>query len=170
MFNDWEKHSKNVAILSFLIGMELNLTKIDLRNLYISAKYHDIGKAMIDNCILDKKTKLDLREMNIMKEHPYYGYKILKERNFNKEILEGVLYHHERWDGDGYIEGLKKEEIPLLARIIAVADTYDAITSERSYKSKMSSEFALNEITINSKKYFDPEVVCAFKDILEYKK
>ncbi|MEG2609144.1 MAG: HD domain-containing protein [Bacilli bacterium] len=165
MCNDWEKHSENVARFSFLIGINFNLSIIDLKNLYISAKYHDIGKCMIDSSILDKSSKLDLNEMNIIKKHPYYGYKILKEKNFNKNILEGVLYHHERWDGLGYTKGLIKDNIPLISRIIAVADTYDAITSRRSYKSKMSSEFALNEIIINAGTQFDPKVVDIFKNL-----
>lgn len=161
-------HAERVAKYSLAIGQKLKLDKKFLKNLEIAAQLHDIGKIGIPESILAKPTKLDDEEFKIMKSHPIQGKHILEPIKFDLEILDGVYYHHERLDGHGYPFGLKKEEIPLIARILAVADAFDAMTSDRPYRQKMSHNQALDELMQCCGTQFDPQIVDAFRRAFKY--
>jgi len=151
-------HSENVSKLSVEIGKRMGLSKKELNNLSYSGLLHDIGKVGIPDRILLKADKLTPEEYEVIKRHPAIGYEILKPLFENKNILDGVLYHHERYDGTGFPEGLKKEEIPLFGRIIGVADAIEAMTAERPYRAKLSREEVIGELERNSGKQFDPYI------------
>lgn len=152
-------HSINVAIFSIFIGY---LIRIDKKRLYVlgqSALLHDVGKLFLPKEILYKPKKLSHGEYEIVKRHPKKGYNFLnKEFNIDKEIYDGIIYHHERYDGKGYPYGLKGEEIPLLARIISVADIYDALTSNRPYRDALSHGATMDYIKKNLGNIFDPKI------------
>ena len=152
-------HSERVAFFSKRIAQEMGLPEDEVNKIYIAALLHDIGKIGIPDSILLKPGKLTAREYEIIKLHPILSYELLKNLDFLKDALDGIKYHHERWDGSGYPEGLKGEEIPLPARIIAVADSYDAMTSKRIYREALDRKRAINEIRKLSGKSYDPEVV-----------
>jgi putative nucleotidyltransferase with HDIG domain len=159
-------HSMRVRKYSGEIAAILDLCEADKENLKVAAMLHDIGKIGTSDFILGKPGKLDEDEMIIVKSHPQRGVEILNplRKNFAQleNILPAILYHHESYDGSGYPEGRAGGEIPLLARIITVADTYDAILSNRPYRSGASHERAMNELIKCSGRQFDPEVVEAF--------
>ena len=132
-------HSLNVAILSHLIGRWLKLSEEDLEILVRAGLLHDIGKLKIDPNVLNKPGKLSDAEFEEMKKHSTYSYNMLKKSGYdNEKFLKAVIFHHEKEDGSGYPLGLKDEQIPIHARIIAVADIFDAMTSERVYKKRVS--------------------------------
>jgi len=137
--------------------MELGQPKID--RLVSAAVMHDIGKIAVRGEVLEKKGQLDESEWEEVKRHPDVGYSILGSANEYNLLAEIVLAHHERWDGKGYPRGLKEEEIPLLSRVIAVAEAYDAMVSESSYREAMSREEAVAELRRCAGTQFDPAVV-----------
>ncbi len=149
-------HSERVARLSEQLAKKLNFDESMLERLIISAVLHDIGKIGIPEEILDKPSKLDAAEFRLIKKHTEIGYSITGSIPHFSDICEGVRYHHERWDGSGYPEGLKNINIPVFARIIALADVYDALTSKRPYRSNMTEEEALVFIQDRRGKDFDP--------------
>lgn len=155
-------HSERVANYSVAIGKQMNLNEIDLEQLNYLALLHDIGKVGVSDTILNKNQKLTDEEFDMVKHHPQIGAEIVKDIKLLKDDQGVVLHHHERWDGLGYPEGFKGELIPLQARIIAVADSFDAMTSDRAYRRALSLEVAVNEIVACSEKQFDPKVVEAF--------
>jgi len=155
-------HSERVRIYSTRIGIAMGLSKKDLKRLQLSAILHDIGKIGIPDSVLKKPDKLLSEEYEIIKKHPVIGYEILKSVEDFEDVLEGVKYHHERFDGNGYPEGLKGKDIPLFARIIAIADTLDAIASDRPYRKGAPFEVALEEIKKGKGTQFDPEIVDVF--------
>lgn len=155
-------HSRKVAYYAGLIGAEMNLPAGEMEVLERAAILHDIGKIAIPESILNKPDRLTLEEFEIMKTHPLCGVKIVENIREMEVILPGMKYHHERYDGKGYPEGLRGDDIPLLARILAVADTYDAITSDRPYRKGPGHEFAIEEVKRCSGTQFAPEVVEAF--------
>ncbi len=159
-------HSERVANLTVATGEEIGLRGEELANLRLGALLHDIGKISIPDAILHKPGKLNDEEWSVMREHPRAGYNIIQGIDFLNQSAQVVVCHHERWDGNGYPLGLKGEQIPIQARIFAVADTYDAITSDRPYRKGQSKEVALAEIWRNSGTQFDPEVVAAFERVL----
>ncbi|WP_160718596.1 HD-GYP domain-containing protein [Isachenkonia alkalipeptolytica] len=163
-FEDQGKHLKNVQRYSLAIGKALDLSGFDLKDLALAAKLHDIGKTFIDPDILNKREKLTETEKAEIKKHPEIAYWLLKADKRYRELARYVLHHHERWDGQGYPEGLKEEEIPLFSRIIAVADAFDAMTTERGYQRTISREGALRELIEHSGSQFDPEIVKIFAD------
>jgi putative nucleotidyltransferase with HDIG domain len=124
-------HSNNVSKLSNIIGQALGLSMEDLHDLTVAGLMHDIGKLSISNAILYKPMKLSELEMGKMKKHPSFGAKLLKEFGYSPKSIEAVLYHHERYNGSGYEKGLKGDSIPSFARIIAIADSYEAMISKR---------------------------------------
>ena len=152
-------HSERVAYYSKRIAKELGLPDSEVSKIYMAALLHDIGKIGIPDSILLKPGRLSKEEYEIIKIHPLLSYEILKNIEPLKVSLTGIKYHHERWDGSGYPEGLKREKIPIDARIIAVADTFDAMTSDRIYRKAMDKKKAIKEIRDLAGKLFDPEVV-----------
>ena len=135
----------------------------DLDRLRISALLHDVGKIGVDDRVLKKPGQLTEEEFELMKQHPTKGANIMRPVAQLKEMLPGIELHHERMDGGGYPYGLQGEQIPLMARIIAVADTLDAITTNRPYQSAMDLEYALNRIRSLAVAKFDPKVVAALE-------
>lgn len=155
-------HTERVTEYALSIGRVMILSPDQLEKLKICALLHDIGKIATPRHILNKEGALDEHEWLEMKKHPGVGAEILEElRQFNEVIL-GIKYHHEHWDGRNGIFGLKHEEIPLLARILSVADTYDALTSDRPYRKRRTREDAIAEIRRCAGTQFDPAIVEAF--------
>lgn len=153
------QHSSRVSQYSVMIGMELGLSREECENLRKAALLHDIGKIGIPDRILNKTTTLTDEEYEIMKTHVTTGAEILKDFTMIEHVSDGVLYHHERWDGSGYAQGLKGEEIPLYGRIIGMADAFDAMTAHRIYRRQINYNEVLNEIKNGRGKQFDPTMV-----------
>ncbi len=160
-------HSERVALYATKIGIAMNLNTDELSELYWSGIVHDIGKILVSKDVLNKKGKLTDEEYDEIKKHPEWGYTVLNDSDLMKDIAINILYHHERWDGKGYPKGLEKDQIPFFSRILSLADAYDAMTSNRSYRSKMSTENALKEISKNSGTQFDPNIAEVFLKIIE---
>ena len=160
-------HSDRVAKYSLIIGRQLGLTDEELDRLRISALLHDVGKIGVDDRVLKKPGALTDEEFVIMKQHPTKGANIMRPVAQLKEMLPGIELHHECWDGRGYPYGLKDEEIPVMARIIGVADTLDAITTNRPYQSGADLEFALKRIRQLVGQRFDPRIVDALEAAVE---
>lgn len=163
---DTEEHEERIVALALSLGKELNIDDEKLNQLNLLATLHDIGKMSVDKRILNKKTKLTESEWFEIKKHPEAGYRIAMSSPDLMQIADLILSHHERWDGNGYPQGLKGEDIPLLSRIVAVVDAFDAITSNRPYSKARSKEAAIEEIVRNSGTQFDPLVVDAFLRIV----
>ncbi len=157
-------HSYRVTLYSMILANKLNSDDLFLEELETAGLLHDIGKIAIPQNILCKPGKLTDEEYNIMKKHPEQGEKIITDVKQLSLISDWLKAHHERWDGRGYPSGLKEEEIPLSARIIALADTYDAMTSTRSYRKALSHEEAIAEIQRCSGTQFDPKLAQLFID------
>lgn len=157
-------HTFRVGFISDLLANEMNIKETDH---YRHAGFlHDVGKIGIPDAILNKPGRLTAQEFKTIQNHPQIGVEILKPINFFDEALKGVHFHHERWDGEGYPHQLKKEEIPLIARVVSVADVFDVLMSKRPYKTeKLNLEEAQNEIIRHSNQQFDPDVVAAFRKI-----
>jgi len=155
-------HTKRVVYYSLSIAENLELSSEEMEKLKLSAILHDVGKIGIEDKILKKESELDSEEWRIMQSHTKFGYEIMRRVEGLKDVIGGMRFHHERWDGKGYPQSLKGEEIPLIARIISVADTFDAIVSTRPYRQGLAPELAFNEIVKCSGEQFDPEVVKAF--------
>ncbi|MBP8640827.1 MAG: PAS domain S-box protein [Oscillospiraceae bacterium] len=162
-----ESHALSLGQYSKLIGEKMNLPQSCMDELELFSLLHDIGKIGIDDRILNKPGELTSEEWEIMKRHPEIGFVITMSSPDFAAVAECVLAHHERWDGMGYPLGLSGEEIPLLARILAVADAYDAMTSDRVYRKALSKQTALEEIRKNVGTQFDPEIAKLFIEILE---
>ncbi|SMO31761.1 HD-GYP domain, c-di-GMP phosphodiesterase class II (or its inactivated variant) [Balnearium lithotrophicum] len=152
-------HSERVAYYSKRIAEELGLTPKEVEATYIAGLLHDIGKIGIPDSILLKPSKLTDEEYEIIKIHPELSYELLKHIEPLKDSLPGIRYHHERWNGSGYPEGLKENKIPIQARILAIADSFDAMTSNRIYRKGMEKREALKEISSKAGKFYDPDVV-----------
>lgn len=161
-----EQHSRRVSEICQKIGKEIGFSEIEVSRLKIIGLLHDIGKIAIEEGILNKPGKLTTKEWDEIKRHPDIGYRILSSSYDMLELAECILAHHERWDGTGYPKKLKGEAIPRVARIIALADCYDAMTSERSYRNALSKKEALTEIQNNSGIQFDPEIVSIFVEMV----
>ena len=156
-------HSLNVAVLSAVIGVVLKLNRKQLHNLAVGALVHDIGKMFVDKNILNKPGKLTPAEMEEIRRHSRLGYDYIKENcEIPEDAMQAVLMHHERYDGNGYPQGLKKEEITLFGRIISVADVYDALVSNRPYRESFLPSEAMEYIMSGYESAFDPKVVSAF--------
>jgi putative nucleotidyltransferase with HDIG domain len=160
-----EGHSKRVTAFTIAIARAMGLSKDQIAVIARGAFLHDIGKMAIPDAILRKPGKLTPDEILIMQEHCYHGYEILKKIPFLGEAAEIVYAHQERYDGTGYPRGLKGDQIPLGARMFSVADTLDAITSDRPYRPAQSHTAAREEIRIWSGRQFDPEVVKVFLEM-----
>ncbi|HEX8459433.1 MAG TPA: HD domain-containing phosphohydrolase [Pyrinomonadaceae bacterium] len=158
-------HSERVVSFSLRLGRELNLSEEDLRSLEFGALLHDIGKIGVPDAILHKPAQLCAEEWVKMRRHPVHGQQILRGIEFLEGAARVVAQHHEKWDGTGYPQGLRGAEIDLNARIFAVADAFDAITSDRVYRAGRSYEVAVVELEEFAGRQFDPEVVAAFRRI-----
>jgi len=159
-------HSEEVANLAILVGKNLGLNNNDLEILFISSLLHDIGKTLIPIEILNKKDRLTDFEFNIIKEHPVIGYEATKNLKYLSSISNYILYHHEKYDGTGYPNGISGKEIPLFSRIITVVDSYSAMTAERPYRNSMAKEEAIKEIIKCKNTHFDPLITDVFIKIL----
>ncbi|MGB6482563.1 MAG: HD domain-containing phosphohydrolase [Candidatus Acidiferrales bacterium] len=160
-------HSGRVAKYSLIIARELGLSPEELDKIRISALLHDVGKIGVDDQVLKKPGKLTEEEFALMKQHPAKGANIMRPVAQLKDMLPGIELHHERMDGQGYPYGLVGEQIPMMARIIAVADTFDAITTNRPYQSAMDLDYAVNRIKQLGGEKFDLDVVHAFHHAVE---
>ncbi|MGC1107592.1 MAG: HD domain-containing phosphohydrolase [Candidatus Acidiferrales bacterium] len=160
-------HSGRVAKYSLIIARELGLSPEELDKIRISALLHDVGKIGVDDQVLKKPGKLTEEEFALMKQHPAKGANIMRPVAQLKDMLPGIELHHERMDGQGYPYGLVGEQIPMMARIIAVADTFDAITTNRPYQSAMDLDYAVNRIQQLGGEKFDSNVVRAFHHAVE---
>jgi HD-GYP domain-containing protein (c-di-GMP phosphodiesterase class II) len=154
-------HVHRVSDLASSLGRTMGMAVEDVERLAVVGILHDVGKVHIDPAVLAKPGPLDDLERDHMRRHPELGYAMIAER-FDRRVSEAILYHHERYDGGGYPFGLAATEIPILSRVVLVADAFDAITNHRSYQPALSVEFAIDEITRNSGTQFDPNVVEAF--------
>ncbi|MDD3777511.1 MAG: HD-GYP domain-containing protein [Actinomycetota bacterium] len=162
-------HSSNVKKISLCMGRELGLSPEALEDLKTAAMLHDIGKVGIPEQILNKPSALNKKEFDKIKQHPVKGALLIANIPKLKKSATYILYHHERWDGSGYPMGLAQNQIPLPSRIISLADTYDAITSDRPYREKMSVRQAFHIISSQSSLQFDPDIVKLFFDIYNHK-
>jgi len=160
--HETEEHAKRIAFISRKIGEKMNLPLNVLDELELFSMLHDIGKIGIDDRILNKPGKLSDFESSIMKKHPEIGYRIAMSSPELEPVAEYILCHHEKWDGSGYPKGLKGEKTPLLSRILAVSDAYDAMIEDRIYRKAMSVDDAIAEIKVMSGTQFDPHVVQVF--------
>ncbi|HBG92059.1 MAG: phosphohydrolase [Nitrospirae bacterium GWF2_44_13] len=155
-------HTKRVMNYSLAIGRMLGLSRAELENLKLSAILHDIGKIGVRDNVLLKDGKLEGGEIEAMNLHPKYGSEILSHVKQLKDVIPGMRGHHEKYDGTGYPDGLKDNDIPLAARIIAVADTFDAMTTDRPYRKARTADDAFAELKKHAGRQFDPSVVNAF--------
>lgn len=161
-------HSDRVADFSVLIGKYLGLPEEDLKILRIGGLFHDIGKIGVPDSILLKEAKLTSEEYSEIKNHPSIGKQILSNASIFQDMIPIVYHHHEKFDGTGYPTGLAGEDIPLFARIAAVADTFDAMTTKRSYRNALPLEVVRAEIEKCSGTQFDPAIAKVFLDILDH--
>ena len=155
-------HSRRVSLYCEKLSEEVGLDKNSIKDVKTAGLMHDIGKIGIDERILNKKTTLNKSEWNAVKKHSEIGYRILSSINELSRVAEHVLEHHERWDGKGYPKGLKGEEISIEARIVNIADTFDAMTGPRPYKEPLTEQEAIQELIDNKGTQFDPELVDIF--------
>lgn len=160
-------HSDRVADFAVLIGKYMGLSKKDLNTLHIGGLFHDIGKIGVPDTILLKEEKLTDEEYSQIKNHPSIGKHILSNATVFQDIIPIVYSHHEKYDGTGYPKQLAGDDIPLLARITAVADTFDAMTTKRSYRNALPLDVVRKEIKECSGTQFDPKVANVFLDILD---
>ncbi|MGB3367768.1 MAG: HD domain-containing phosphohydrolase [Acidaminobacteraceae bacterium] len=154
------RHNIDVGKYSKIIATEIGYDKID--DLILASKLHDIGKISIPGHILNKSIKLTVDEFEIIKIHPLKGYQIIEHLDYFEEIKLGVKYHHEKYDGSGYPDGLKGDEIPMMAQIISIADVYDALTSDRSYRKGLTHQNAIEIIKEGSGSQFNPSLIKSF--------
>ncbi len=159
-------HSERVALYSRMIGEKMGMDKSDCDLVYNAALLHDIGNAFVSEQILRKNGKLTREEYAEVKRHTVRASEILKEATSIPKAEEAALYHHEHFDGSGYPYGKKEEEIPLIARIVAVAEAYDAMSNDRPYRQKLMREQIREELIKNRGTQFDPAIVTAFLDIM----
>lgn len=155
------KHSKNVAVYVKMLATEMRREPREIQEMYNAALLHDIGKLGIADTLLKSSNKLNTEQFIQVQEHVKIGRNLLANLGFSQIILDGVYYHHERFDGQGYLHKLAGENIPLVARILAIADTFDALTSERPYRKPLSPWAALDKMS-RFEGQFDPSILKIF--------
>lgn len=156
------QHSLNVALVSVTLGRWLRLPEEDLNVLLTAGLLHDIGKLLIPQNILLKPYKLNDKEFNIIKSHSLRGYQLIKDTNMDERIKQAVLMHHERCDGSGYPTGVGREKIPAFAKIVAIADVYDAMTSNRTYRDSVSPFDVIAKFEADGLQLFEIEYIMTF--------
>lgn len=164
-----QTHSRRVGALAIRLGVRVQLSERELREIYVGAVLHDVGKLRVDGAVLHKPGKLDEAELVEMRTHAALGQDYLAGFDFSPVVLAAARNHHERWDGLGYPDGLKGEEIPLVARIVAVVDTYDTIISARAYQPPRRIEIAIRELETCAAAQFDPKLAEAYLGIVRSK-
>ncbi len=164
VIEDLHGHVHRVSDLAVDLGSGLGLGEDDLDRLALAGVLHDVGKIHLDPGILGKPGPLDENERELMQRHPELGFAMTRNR-LDPKVAEAILYHHERFDGRGYPFGLAGGEIPILSRIVLVADAFDAMTSTRSYQPALPVSFAVNEIRKHTGTQFDPAVVEIFLEL-----
>jgi len=160
--DETEEHASRMAVMTYQLGDKLGLSELDINRLSLLASLHDIGKISIPEEVLKKPAGLTDREWEKIKEHPERGYRIASATKEFSAVAREILAHHERWDGSGYPNGLKGEEIPYLARMISIVDAFDVMTNNRPYKKAIGKEAALKEIANCAGRQFDPELAKEF--------
>jgi len=155
-------HSERVALLSRCLAQQIPLDDHAVDRVYMAGLLHDVGKIGVPEAVLQKAGRLTPEEFEEIKKHPAIGARILRDIRQIEDIIPGVLYHHERYDGKGYPSGLAGEDIPLMGRIICLADCFDAMTSSRTYRKALPLEVAMTEIQRCSGTQFDPALADAF--------
>jgi len=158
-------HSYKVSQYACLMASTINPTCEFVNQVFVAAFLHDIGKSKIPQEIINKPGRLTKEEWELIRQHPAIGSNIVKANPALSQFTDIILYHHERFDGEGYPYGLKGKEIPLVARIISIADSFDAMTSVRPYKGKLDIKCALNELIRCSGTQFDPDLVNCFVNL-----
>ncbi len=166
VIEDLHGHVHRVSDLAVDLGNGLGLGEIELDRLALAGILHDVGKIHLDPGILGKPGPLDENERELMNRHPELGFAMTRHR-LDPKVAEAILYHHERFDGRGYPFGLKGDEIPILSRIILVADAFDAMTSTRAYQPALPVDFAITEIRQHTGTQFDPQVVEVFLELAQ---
>ncbi|MBW8011384.1 MAG: HD domain-containing protein [Chloroflexi bacterium] len=161
---EWEVggHLESVIALTLSLASAVGFPEEDFGNLRLGVILHDIGKVAIPKKIWDKTTELTEKELDTIRQHPVYSFELLSQICSRKEILDIAQYHHEKWDGKGYPRRLKKDNIPLAARIFSIVDVWDALISDRPFRKARSKEEALKFITDQAGRYFDPQIVEEF--------
>jgi HD-GYP domain-containing protein (c-di-GMP phosphodiesterase class II) len=159
-------HSDEVVAWCCMVGERLRLSPPDLLELELGALLHDLGKVRVPDVVLGKPGALDRDERKLVNRHPVWGAELLETVPGLEPVATIVRFHHERWDGTGYPDGLKGEEIPYAARIVFCCDAYNAMTSDRVYRDAMASEEAIAELELNSGTQFDPRMVAAVKKVV----
>ncbi len=162
-----EGHTQRVTKATLQLARRMNFSEAELIHVRRGAILHDIGKMAIPDSILLKNTALTDSEREIIQQHPRYAYDMLSPIPYLRQALDIPFYHHEKWDGTGYPDGLKGEQIPLSARLFSIVDVFDAVTSDRPYRQAWSREKALNYVRDQSGKHFDPNVVVEFMKIVD---
>ena len=157
-----EGHSRRVTDMTIALARLMGIQEEHIQDIQRGALLHDIGKMSISDSVLNKAGSLDENEWIMMREHPTIAYHLLSSIEYMKHALVIPYCHHEKWDGSGYPQGLAGDQIPLAARIFAVVDVYDALTSDRPYRKAWSVEDTLKYIREQSGKHFDPQVVSIF--------
>jgi len=157
-----EEHALRVAKYGEIIARKINLSQNEINNVILLCKLHDIGKISIDDFILHKPGKLNAEEWRKIKKHPETGYRILSKAPGMQDASNYILAHHERWDGKGYPNGIGTYDIPLQARIIAIADAFDAMRSKRPYRDPLPLDIVVSEIKKGAGTQFDPELAKVF--------
>ncbi|MCR5848198.1 MAG: HD domain-containing protein [Lachnospiraceae bacterium] len=160
-------HSIRVAFYTKKLAEKMGFDDEELYNIYYIALLHDVGKINIPDAILNKPGALTKEEMDVIKTHTTNGALILKDFTSIPDIIEGAKYHHERYDGTGYPDGIKGESIPLVARVICVADAFDAMNSDRCYRKAFSKEKIISELEEGSGKQFDPDIVNVMLELIK---
>ncbi|MEL7087887.1 MAG: HD-GYP domain-containing protein, partial [Planctomycetota bacterium] len=158
-------HSERVAALSRLLAQAADLDESTAERVYLSALVHDVGKIGVPESVLCKPGRLTDEEFELIKAHPEIGAKIIRDIRQMEDLIPGVMHHHERWDGRGYPHRLGGLDIPLFGRIIGLADAFDAMSSNRTYRSALDHERVLKEIRLNRGTQFDPELAERFFEI-----
>ena len=161
-----QKHAQKTAIFAEMMAEEMELSKDKLELLKKGALLHDVGKMMLPHDILNKPRKLDNIEKEVVSEHPKIGANLLEKAGYDNKIIEIAKYHHEWWNGSGYPEGLKGDQIPIMAQIISIISSFDVMTSSNIYSSNKSIEAAIEELKDYAGTQFSPKLVKVFSKIV----